>query len=97
MLTSYTLWQLFSDGVYGAASLCFERAEDRLRKEWTRAASLRATAGSLNASNPQMACNLLREAAEIYISMDHAEAAAKCFLELKEYKTAGTLLQSCLK
>ncbi|KAL0539958.1 hypothetical protein IC582_024180 [Cucumis melo] len=81
--------ELFSDGVYGAASLCFERAEDRLRKEWTRAASLRATAGSLNASNPQMACNLLREAAEIYISMDHAEAAAKCFLELKEYKTAA--------
>ncbi|XP_050947338.1 uncharacterized protein LOC103495156 isoform X2 [Cucumis melo] len=81
--------ELFSEGVYGAASLCFERAEDRLRKEWTRAASLRATAGSLNASNPQMACNLLREAAEIYISMDHAEAAAKCFLELKEYKTAA--------
>ncbi|XP_031742058.1 uncharacterized protein LOC101214394 isoform X2 [Cucumis sativus] len=86
--------ELFSEGVYGAASLCFERAEDRLRKEWTRAASLRATAATLNASNPQMACNVLREAAEIYISMDHAEAAAKCFLELKEYKTAAYIYLS---
>lgn len=81
--------ELFSEGVYGAASLCFERAEDRLRREWTRAASLRATAGILDGSNPQMACNVLRDAAEIYISVDRAEAAAKCFIELREYKTAA--------
>lgn len=88
-LTFCTLWQFFSEGVYGAASLCFERAEDRRRREWARAASLRATSGILDGSDPQMACNALREAAEIYISMDRAEVAAKCFIELKEYKTAG--------
>lgn len=89
MFLFYTLWQLFSEGVYGAASLCFERAQDRHRKELARAASLRATAGILDGSNSQMTCNALREAAEIYISMDRAEVAAKCFIELKEYKTAG--------
>ncbi|XP_038876924.1 uncharacterized protein LOC120069278 [Benincasa hispida] len=83
--------ELFSEGVYGAASLCFERAEDGLRREWARAASLCATAGILDGSNPQMACNALREAAEIYISMDRAEAAAKCFIELKEYKSAANM------
>lgn len=73
-----------------AASLCFERADDRLRRAWARAASLRATACILDGSNPQMARNALQEAAEIYISMDRAEVAAKCFIELKEYQTAGT-------
>ncbi|KAE8648072.1 hypothetical protein Csa_018863 [Cucumis sativus] len=82
--------EFFSEGVYGAASLCFERAEDRRRSEWARAASFCATA------NPQISRNALREAAEIYISLDRAEIAAKCYIELKEYKTAAyTYLTKC--
>ncbi|XP_023515693.1 uncharacterized protein LOC111779783 isoform X1 [Cucurbita pepo subsp. pepo] len=81
--------EFFCEGVYVAASLCFERADDRLRRAWARAASLRATACILDGSNPQMARNALQEAAEIYISMDRAEVAAKCFIELKEYQTAA--------
>ncbi|CAK9326801.1 unnamed protein product [Citrullus colocynthis] len=88
--------EFFSEGVYGAVPLCFKRVEDRRRSEWARAASLCATAGILDGSNPQIACNGLQEAAKIYISMDRAEIAAKCYIELKKYKTAAhTYLTKC--
>lgn len=71
------------------ATMCFERAEDSYREKWARAAGLRASADRLQGSNSVLARIPLVQAAEIYETISKPELAAKCFIELKEYKRAG--------
>ncbi|KAL5700835.1 hypothetical protein ACHQM5_026239 [Ranunculus cassubicifolius] len=81
--------KLFYEGNFEMATLCFERAGDSYREKWARAAGLRTTADRLQGSNFERARAALIQAAEIYESINKADSAAKCFIELKEFQKAG--------
>ncbi|KAI3941858.1 hypothetical protein MKW92_001566 [Papaver armeniacum] len=83
--------QLFNERNYEMATMCFERAGDLKREKWAKASGLRAAADRLQGSNSELARVALIEAAEIYESISKNELAAECFIELKEFKRAGTL------
>ncbi|KAI8552025.1 hypothetical protein RHMOL_Rhmol06G0232600 [Rhododendron molle] len=86
---------LFYEKNYVMAKMCFERAKDRLWEKRTSAACCRASADHMRGSNPEGARNALREAADIYDSIDDAESAAQCFYELGEYERAGRIYEKC--
>lgn len=71
--------------------MCFERAGEETWEKLAKASGLRATADSLRGSNSKEAAIMLREAAEIFDSIDRVESAAECFCELGEYERAGML------
>ncbi|PIA31055.1 hypothetical protein AQUCO_05300110v1 [Aquilegia coerulea] len=88
--------KLFNEGNFEMATMCFERAGDSYREKWARAAGLRASSDRLRGSNSELAHNALQQAAKIYESINKAESAALCFIELKEYKRAGMVyLEIC--
>ncbi|KAF5189972.1 hypothetical protein FRX31_020438 [Thalictrum thalictroides] len=88
--------KLFNEGNFEMASMCFERAADSYSEKWSWAAGLRATADRIRGSNSELAHVALKQAAEIYESISKAELAAKCFIELKQFKRAGQLyLDKC--
>lgn len=69
--------QLYYDHNYESAKNCFERAKDEFWRSLAEASELRA-AGHLT------------KAAEIFYSIDKAEAAAQCYFGSKDYQRAGT-------
>lgn len=71
------------------ATMCFERAGDLYRENLARAAGLQASGRRNLQLNLEMGRSALAEAADIYEAIGRAEAAAQCFIELKEYKRAG--------
>ncbi|KAH7840877.1 hypothetical protein Vadar_022824 [Vaccinium darrowii] len=88
--------KLFYENNYVMATMCFERANDRLWEKRANAACCRASADRMRGSNPEGACNDLREAADIYDSIGDAESAAQCFYELGDYERAGRIyLEKC--
>ncbi|KAI3844636.1 hypothetical protein MKX03_026738 [Papaver bracteatum] len=88
--------QLFNEGNYEMAEMCFERAQDSYREKWAKAAGLRASADRVRGSDSELARTSLLEAAEIYDTIGKAELAARCYIDLKEFKRAGMLfLDKC--
>ncbi|XP_042505284.1 uncharacterized protein LOC122081929 isoform X2 [Macadamia integrifolia] len=88
--------KLFNEKNFEMATMCFERAGDTYREKWAKAAGLRAAANCMHGSNSEMRRIALSEAAEIYETIDKAESAANCFVELKEFKRAGILyMEKC--
>ncbi|KAG9442386.1 hypothetical protein H6P81_018240 [Aristolochia fimbriata] len=88
--------KFFNEGNYEVATMCFERAGDEFREKWARAAGLFANADKIFSSNPDTANAALLQAAEIYETIGKAEAAANCFMKLKEYMKAGRIyLERC--
>ncbi|KAJ4972465.1 hypothetical protein NE237_005639 [Protea cynaroides] len=88
--------KLFNEGNFERATMCFERAEDIYRQKWAKAAGLRAAADRMHGSNSGMRRIALLEAAEIYEAIGRAESAAKCFIELEEFKRAGMIyMEKC--
>ncbi|KAF5201090.1 Tpr and ankyrin repeat-containing protein [Thalictrum thalictroides] len=88
--------KLFNEGNFEMATMCFERAADSYREKWSRAAGLRASADRIQGSNSEQARVALKNAAEIYESISKADLAAKCYIELKQFKRAGKLyLEKC--
>ncbi|XP_043696288.1 TPR and ankyrin repeat-containing protein 1-like [Telopea speciosissima] len=83
--------KLFNEGNFEMATMCFERAGDTYREKWAKAAGLRAAADRMHGSNSKMRCSALLEAAEIYEAIGRAESAAKCFIELENFKRAGMI------
>lgn len=71
------------------AIMCFERAGDSFRENWSRAAGLCMNAERILVSKFDAAYTAFTQAAEIYETIGKSEAAAKCFFKLKEYKKAG--------
>ena len=71
------------------ATMCFERAGDTYWEKRTKATGLKASADRLRSSNPEEANIILREAAGIFEAIGKADSAARCFLDLGEYETAG--------
>lgn len=83
--------QLFWEKNYEMAIMCFEKAGEESWEKRAKASGIRAAAESLHGSNPKEASKMLREAAEIFDSIDRAESAAECFCDLGEYERAGIL------
>ncbi|XXG72001.1 hypothetical protein AAC387_Pa07g1195 [Persea americana] len=83
--------KLFNEGNFEMATMCFDRAGDAVREKWATAAGLCARADRTISTDLEMARDLLIKAAEIYESIEKAEAAAKCFMMLKDYRSAGIL------
>ncbi|KAA8532347.1 hypothetical protein F0562_032398 [Nyssa sinensis] len=83
--------KLFWENNYEMATMCFERAGDTMWEKRAKASGLKAAAGRMHASNPEMAFTVLKEAAEIFDSIGRAESAAECFCDLGEYKRAGRI------
>lgn len=74
--------------------MCFEKAGEETLEKLARASGHRAAADSLRGSNSVEATRLLREAAEIFDSINRAASAAECFYDLGDYERAGILLIS---
>ena len=70
--------------------MCFERAGDRHWEIYAKAAGLKASADRNLFLNPEEATSILRQAAELFESINVSRKAADCFYELKEYDRAGT-------
>ena len=85
--------QLYQENKYQMATMCFERAGDTNWEKRAKAAGLRATADQLRESNPQEACTILRQAAELFDCIGRAESAAECFCDLGVYERAGMMYQ----
>ncbi|KAK2999234.1 hypothetical protein RJ639_022978, partial [Escallonia herrerae] len=83
--------KLFYENNYEVAMVCFERAGDAYWEKMTKASGLRAAAARTRAPNSDMWCSYLKEAAEIFYSIDVFEASAQCYFEINEYKKADCL------
>ncbi|KAH6809207.1 hypothetical protein C2S51_026990 [Perilla frutescens var. frutescens] len=81
--------KLFWEKNYEMAIMCFEKAGEEVWEKRAKASGLRAAAEILLGSNPDEASVMLREAAEIFDSIDRAESAVECFCDLGEYERAG--------
>ncbi|KAI3470132.1 hypothetical protein Pfo_026795 [Paulownia fortunei] len=88
--------KLFWEKNYEMATMCFEKAGEETWEKRAKASGLRAAADCLRGSNSEEARIMLREAAEIFDSIDRAESAAECFCDLGEYERAGRIyLEKC--
>ncbi|KAK2992171.1 hypothetical protein RJ640_000807, partial [Escallonia rubra] len=85
--------KLYYENNYEVAMVCFERAGDAYWEKMAKASGLRAAAARTRAPNSDMWCSYLKEAAEIFYSIDVFEASAQCYFEINEYKRAGTIYQ----
>ncbi|KAK3002992.1 hypothetical protein RJ639_019264 [Escallonia herrerae] len=85
--------KLYYENNYEVAMMCFQRAGDAYWEKMAKASGLRAAADRMRAPNSDTWCSYLKEAAEIFYSIDIFEAAAQCYFEIKEYKRAGTIYQ----
>ncbi|XP_026433956.1 uncharacterized protein LOC113331459 [Papaver somniferum] len=83
--------KLFNEGNFEMATMCFERAGDPYKEKWAKAAGLRAAANRMGDSSSELARVPLTEAAEIFETIGKFEIAAKCFIQLKDFKRAGLL------
>ncbi|KAI3945661.1 hypothetical protein MKW92_004860 [Papaver armeniacum] len=88
--------KLLDEGNFEMATMCFERAGDSFLEKLAKASGLRAAGVHMLASNAELARVALVEAAEIYESIGKADIAAKCFMELRDFKRAGMIfLENC--
>ncbi|CAO2835088.1 unnamed protein product [Amaranthus hypochondriacus] len=76
---------------YEVATMCFERAGDRHWEIYAKAAGLKASADRNLFLNPEEATSILRQAAELFESINVSRKAADCFYELKDYDRAGKI------
>ncbi|KAF3792770.1 TPR and ankyrin repeat-containing protein 1 [Nymphaea thermarum] len=89
-------FQLFNEGNFVMATMCFERAGDVYGAKMAKAASLEATGDHLLCTNIRTARDMLRQAAEIYQTIGKTEAAANCYMKLQEYRIAGQIyMEKC--
>ncbi|KAL7106139.1 hypothetical protein ACP275_07G092500 [Erythranthe tilingii] len=83
--------KLYWEKNYEMATVCFEKAGEETWEKRAKASGLRASADSMRGSNPKEARVMLREAAEIFDSIDRADTAAECFCDLGDYERAGRI------
>ncbi|KAI3913132.1 hypothetical protein MKW98_007148 [Papaver atlanticum] len=88
--------KLLNEGNFEMATMCFERAGVTFLEKLAKASGLRAAGVHMLGSNTELARVALVEAAEIYESIGKADFAAKCFMELEDFKRAGAIyLENC--
>ncbi|KAL9162447.1 hypothetical protein ABFS82_07G090600 [Erythranthe guttata] len=88
--------KLYWEKNYEMATVCFEKAGEETWEKRAKASGLRASADSMRGSNPKESRVMLREAAEIFDSIDRADTAAECFCDLGDYERAGRIyMEKC--
>jgi tetratricopeptide (TPR) repeat protein len=88
--------KLYCESRNEMAMMCFNRAGDKHRESWAKAASLRRSAKFMLDSNSKTAYDLINKAADIYTSIGRFNSAAQCFIESKQYEKAGQIyLKKC--
>ncbi|URE05272.1 UvrD/REP helicase N-terminal domain [Musa troglodytarum] len=88
--------ELFNEGNFDLAAVCFEKAGDEYNEKWAKAAGLVAHADLIISTNTDMGEIALKRAAEIYESIDKPESAATCYIKLNDFKEAGMIyMEKC--
>ncbi|KAL8483086.1 hypothetical protein ACS0TY_025947 [Phlomoides rotata] len=88
--------KLFQVKNYEMAIMCFDKAGEQTWLKRAKASGIRAAAESIRCSNSKEANVMLREAAEMFDSIDRVESAAECFCDLGDYERAGRIyLEKC--
>ncbi|XP_065006947.1 uncharacterized protein LOC135637969 [Musa acuminata AAA Group] len=88
--------ELFNEGNFDLAAVCFEKAGDEYNEKWAKAAGLVAHADHVISTNTDMGEIALKRAAEIYESIDKLESAATCYIKLNDFKEAGMIyMEKC--
>lgn len=85
-----SLTQLYHEGNYKMATMCFEKAEDVYWERRSKASGLRAFAEQIHNAKPVESKAILREAAEIFEAIGKADTAAQCFFDIGEFERGGT-------
>ncbi|XP_075659796.1 uncharacterized protein LOC142629655 isoform X2 [Castanea sativa] len=89
-------FKLYLEHKFEFAITCFERAGDIYWQRRSKAEGLRENADHMRGSNLGKANVMLRQAAEIFITIGRVDSAAQCFSDLGEYERAGRLyLEKC--
>ncbi|KAM0043432.1 putative TPR and ankyrin repeat-containing protein [Helianthus debilis subsp. tardiflorus] len=73
------------------ATMCFERAGDKMWKTLAKASRLRSFGEHIRGTNPEAFIGYVKEAAGMFESIGKLESAASCFCDLGEYKRAGKI------
>ncbi|PON39566.1 P-loop containing nucleoside triphosphate hydrolase [Parasponia andersonii] len=76
---------------YEMATICFEKARNKLWEKKSKAAGLKAMADRMRTSNPKVANSFLMEAAKMFKTIGKVDSAAKCLYDLGDYETAGRI------
>ncbi|KAJ8506154.1 hypothetical protein OPV22_007040 [Ensete ventricosum] len=88
--------ELFNEGNFDLAAVCFDKAGDEYNVKWSKAAGLVEYADQVISTNADMGESALKRAAEIYESIDKPESAATCYIKLNDFKQAGmTYTEKC--
>ncbi|GJZ25238.1 UvrD-like helicase, ATP-binding domain, P-loop containing nucleoside triphosphate hydrolase [Tanacetum coccineum] len=85
------LGKLFYENSFVMARLCFERAGDTMWEKLAKACGLRASADQVRGTHPESYFGYLREAAELFASIEKFESAASSYCDLGEYEKAGKI------
>ncbi|XP_076952702.1 uncharacterized protein LOC143626518 [Bidens hawaiensis] len=89
---------LFYESNFVMATMCFERAGDTTWATLAKASDLRASGDHVRGTNLEAFLGYIREAAEMFESIEKLESAASCYCDLGEYETAGKIyLYKCGK
>ncbi|XP_076897944.1 uncharacterized protein LOC143551376 [Bidens hawaiensis] len=89
---------LFYESNFAMATMCFERAGDTTWATLAKASDLRASGDHVRGTNLEAFLGYIREAAEMFESIEKLESAASCYCDLGEYETAGKIyLYKCGK
>ncbi|KAI7748570.1 hypothetical protein M8C21_000109, partial [Ambrosia artemisiifolia] len=78
--------KLFFEKNYMMATMCFERAGDKMWETLAKASRLRSFGEHIRGTNPKAFVGYVREAARMFESIGKFESAASCFCDLGEYK-----------
>ncbi|KAI3735128.1 hypothetical protein L6452_14616 [Arctium lappa] len=83
--------KLYYENNFVMATMCFERAGDKMWEILARASGIRTSAEQMRGTNPEAASGYLREAAAMFESIGKLEPAASCYCDLGEYQRAGRI------
>ncbi|KAI3817062.1 hypothetical protein L1987_10849 [Smallanthus sonchifolius] len=90
--------KLFYEKNFVMATMCFERAGDKMWETLAKASSLRASGDQMRGTNLEAFSSYVREAAGMFESIGKLEFAASCYCDLREYERAGKIyLYKCGK
>ncbi|KAJ0765120.1 putative TPR and ankyrin repeat-containing protein [Helianthus annuus] len=83
--------KLFFEKNYMMATMCFERAGDKMWETLAKASRLRSFGEHIRGTNPEAFIGYVKEAAGMFESIGKLESAASCFCDLGEYRRAGKI------
>ncbi|KAI3734275.1 hypothetical protein L6452_13740 [Arctium lappa] len=88
--------KLYYENNFVMATMCFERAGDKMWEILARASGIRTRAEQMQGTNPEAASGYLREAAAMFESIGKLEPAASCYSDAAEAYAKGDQFSNCL-